>query len=387
MWYAKTPDAPLGAKSVRWLLIIRGLGGFFGVFGLYYSLLYIPLSEATVLTFLAPIATCYVLSFVIPDEPFTRHQQVAGVVSLLGVLLIARPAAIFKSITGTGGPREDAPPVSGDYGGGVVSTNATSNSPFDSHPLDPTSSQHLLAIGVSLLGVLGACVAYTTIRMIGKRAHPLISVNYFATWCTFVSLVAIALIPGVSFRLPGNLTEWTLLFFLGSCGFVMQFLLTAGLAYDSSSANGQPHEQLGQGPGRRRKNMDTDSGGGARATSMVYTQMLFALFFDKTVWGITPGWASWAGSGLILASAVWVAVVRDREKSNRGQVGLEENRGRKMRDAEEGTGLMQRDEEEEAFVVGEELGESSNSPRGDSIQMTPITISEDGRHISGTGER
>ena len=137
----------------------------------------IPLSEATVLTFLAPIATCYILSFLIPDEPFTRQQQIAGVVSLLGVLLIARPAAIFKAISGGDDPVGDSPPADGEPGGGFLPANQTSNTPFGSSPLSPTSSQHLLAIGASLLGVVGACCAYTTIRMIGAKAHPLISVN------------------------------------------------------------------------------------------------------------------------------------------------------------------------------------------------------------------
>lgn len=36
MWYKSTPDWPLGAKEVRWLLVARGVGGFFGVFGLYW---------------------------------------------------------------------------------------------------------------------------------------------------------------------------------------------------------------------------------------------------------------------------------------------------------------------------------------------------------------
>jgi hypothetical protein len=35
MWYMKTPYFPLGMKEVRWLLVARGFGGFFGVFGMY----------------------------------------------------------------------------------------------------------------------------------------------------------------------------------------------------------------------------------------------------------------------------------------------------------------------------------------------------------------
>ena len=41
---------------------------------------------------------------------------------------------------------------------------------------------------------------------------------------------------------------------------------------------------------------------------MVYTQMLFALFFDKLVWNSTPGWWAVLGSTMILGSALFVAV-------------------------------------------------------------------------------
>ena len=48
---------------------------------------------------------------------------------------------------------------------------------------------------------------------------------------------------------------------------------------------------------------------------MVYTQMLFALTFDKLVWNTTPGVWSIIGSALILGSAVYVAVQTNNRKS------------------------------------------------------------------------
>jgi hypothetical protein len=44
---------------------------------------------------------------------------------------------------------------------------------------------------------------------------------------------------------------------------------------------------------------------------MVYTQMLFALGFDKLVWGTTPGLVSIIGSSLILGSAIYVAMHKE----------------------------------------------------------------------------
>jgi hypothetical protein len=83
-----------------------------------------------------------------------------------------------------------------------------------------------------------------------------------------------------------------------------QFLLAAGLQYEKSS----------------------------RATNMVYVQMLFALSFDKLIWGTTPGTLSIIGSSLILGSAIYVAMHKEAPT----KAGVERETG----DQEEGRGLM-----------------------------------------------
>ena len=145
---------------------------------------------------------------------------------------------------------------------------------------DITPNQRLIAVGVGLLGVMGAAAAFTTIRWVGKRAHPMLSVNYFAAWTTLVSASILLVYPGIDFQLPATLREWGLLFFLGLSGFIMQILFTAGL--------------------QQEKN--------ARATNMVYTQMLFAVLFDKVVWNSTLSVWSIVGSSIILAGAIYIAM-------------------------------------------------------------------------------
>ena len=263
------------------------------------SLLYLPLADATVITFLAPSLACWACSYFI-NEPFTRMEQMAAYVSLFGVVLIARPVSLFTAFNHS----DDAvPPASANSD--LIPSNTSTTVPdrlaADYDAVTPT--QRAMAVGIAMLGVLGAAGAYTTIRWIGKRAHPLISVNYFAVWCTIVSVIAMLVLPGVGFLLPNNLRDWCYLIFLGICGFVMvgqtlmsiarprtnlaqQFLLAAGLQYEKSS----------------------------RATNMVYMQMLFALTFDKLVWGTTPGALSIIGSSLILGSAIYVAIHKEDPK-------------------------------------------------------------------------
>lgn len=64
---------------------------------------------------------------------------------------------------------------------------------------------------------------------------------------------------------------------------------------------------------------------------MTYTQMLFALSFDKLIFGTTPGVMSIIGSSLILGSAIFVALQRDvtpAKESNEGSsMNRDEERG------------------------------------------------------------
>ncbi|KAF2809276.1 uncharacterized protein BDZ99DRAFT_463134 [Mytilinidion resinicola] len=327
MWYTKAEHFPLGLKEVRPLLVARGLGGFFGVFGMYYSLLYLPLADATVITFLAPSLACWACSYLI-NEPFTRMEQIAAYVSLFGVVLIARPTSLFSSSSST-------PPASGD---GDIAPIANLNSTVDptrdhfaSNYDFVTPGQRAGAVGVAMLGVLGATCAFTSLRWIGRRAHPLLSVNYFAAWTTIVSTVMMFALPSVGFLLPADFKEWCYLIFLGICGFLMQFMLAAGLQYEKSS----------------------------RATNMVYTQMLFALAFDKLVWGTTPSPVSLAGSSLILGSAIYVAMMKDGTVHNDGTGrGIVRERGG---GGDEEVGLMS------PMIAGEVVGE------GD-MQLRPLRI-------------
>ncbi|GAB7356895.1 hypothetical protein MBLNU459_g7757t2 [Dothideomycetes sp. NU459] len=217
------------------------------------------------------------------------------------VVFIARPTSLFAFSAAT-------PPASGNSDA-VPITNGTVPIPDASNYDNVTPAERLSAVGIALVGVCGAVSAYTTIRWIGKRAHPLISVNYFAMWCTIVSIVAQLTLPGVGFLLPADAKEWGYLLFLGACGFIMQFLLAAGLSYEKSS----------------------------RATNMTYTQMLFALSFDRFFFGTTPSLMSIIGSTLILGSAIYMALQR---QSASGEEGEEESELRRQRSRDEEVGLM-----------------------------------------------
>jgi len=216
---------------------------------------YLPLAEATVFRFITPIVTAWACS-VFLGQIFTKKELAAGLAALVGVVFIAHPSSIF------GGVEDD---ININQAGAVD---------------DVTTTQRLIAIAASLLGVFGQSGAYTMIRVIGTKAHALISVNYFAILGTVVSTIALLITPGIGFTMPQGAREWVLLTLLGVLGFVLLFLLTAGLQLDKSS----------------------------KATSMLYTQVLFALSFDWAIWGVLPGKWSLFGGSIIIASTLWSAL-------------------------------------------------------------------------------
>ncbi|KIM44306.1 hypothetical protein M413DRAFT_378913 [Hebeloma cylindrosporum] len=260
------PDPVLGPKGVRLLLVTRGFVGFFGLFGIYFSLQYLSLSDATVLTFLAPMCTAVAGSLLL-GEDFTRKQALAGFVSLIGVILIARPTALFGN-----GQVRDISAISGP----TSMDSAEKGTPRD----------RLIAVGVALVGVLGATGAYTTLRAIGKRAHPLHSLTFFSTLCVIISIIGM-IVTKTPFIIPTRLEWLALLALIGVFGFVAQVLLTMGLQRETAG----------------------------RGTMAVYTQVVFATILERIFFHAVPTLLSVAGTLLILGSAIYVVLTKEKETS------------------------------------------------------------------------
>ncbi|KAL6871186.1 hypothetical protein J3F83DRAFT_734520 [Trichoderma novae-zelandiae] len=274
MWWRNVPDFPFGKREIRWLLMLRGFSGFFGIYGMWYSMMYLPLADATVITFLAP-GVAGLLCYFALREPFTRAEQIATLVALLGVVLIARPVSLFTGLSSSRDQIVDAPEQLDGTLPGLEG--------------EPTAEERLIAVGVALLGVLGGAVAFTSIRTIGKRAHPLISVNYFGMACTIICVLVLVLAPALNIGqpylrwiTPKSWKGWFLLLSIAVPGFIMQYLLTSGLAADTSN----------------------------RANAMIYTHMLFAVSFDRWIFGHSMSMMSFAGCALILGSAITVVLAK-----------------------------------------------------------------------------
>ena len=120
----------------------------------------------------------------------------------MGVLFVARPSFLFPSSSPTphvllaNGPEAENFVLTFDNPGGIIT------------PVPVTPEQRSLAVICAVWGSFSAAAAYATIRVIGKRAHSLVSVNYFAVTATLVSFLALVLHPDLSFQVPQTLMQW-----------------------------------------------------------------------------------------------------------------------------------------------------------------------------------
>jgi len=219
-------------------------------------------------------------SSLIGRVPFTIPQQLAGAISILGVVLVSQPWHMFA----------DIPPYMPEITNGnfTICKNCTNNAyiaPSNPSSVRVTSLERITAIGAALVGVAGGAAAYVVMALIGKNAHPAVNVNHFAAWTVVLTSLSLVVTGVEAFRMPSP-SEWGLLVFLGIFGLLLHMLVAASLQSDGSN----------------------------RALNMVYMQIVFALIMDEAVWGLRPNWVSLVGGVLILGSVVTVAIVKEQRK-------------------------------------------------------------------------
>lgn len=225
------------------------------------------------ITFIVPTLTALVC-FIWLREPFTIREALAAVIAFSGVLLVARPTWLFPNppidpITGAPEPSQLIANLL------TLATSAPATTPA---PISP--AQRTLAVLTAIAGAFGASTAYATIRVIGKRAHALISVNYFAGIATLGSCLTLLIHPDLHFVMPESAGQWGLIGVIGLTGFLLQFLLTEGLQREKAG----------------------------RATNLTYLQLVFALVIERVVWGTTPPIESFGGAAMIIGAAIWITL-------------------------------------------------------------------------------
>ena len=167
----------------RGMLMLRGVLGFGALSCFYFSIVHLPLAEATVIQYLNPVFAAIIAAIVIGERLGAR--EITGViVSMGGVLLIAKPSIVF--------------------GGGTA--------------VDP----RYVAIAVG--GALFSAIAYVTVRMLRGVDHHLVVVFYFP-----LVTVPLSLPFAIAMWVPPTTVEWILLLGVAVATQFAQVHMTHGL--------------------------------------------------------------------------------------------------------------------------------------------------------------
>jgi drug/metabolite transporter (DMT)-like permease len=229
---------PMRGNNPR-ALILRGVLGFGGLTCFYWSVTHMDLSDAITIQHLNPLlATLFAGLFL--KERVTPRVLAAIFTSLIGVSLIARPAFLFGA---------------------------------DSSRIDPT------VLLIALAAVVMSAAAYTTIRSLKGREHPLVIVFYFPLIATPLSIPPALLV----WRWP-LWWEWLILLGIGVTTQLAQVLMTRGLMCEPAG----------------------------RALSMNYLQIVFAFGWGILLLHERPDLWALGGTALIVASALGVLLTKDQ---------------------------------------------------------------------------
>ena len=152
----------------RWLLVLRGVIGTAALLCVFAALARLPLAPATVLQYLQPTFTA-LLAWLLLRERVGPRVLLAALLGWLAVVLLSSPAEL-----------------SGLFG------------PVASLLLGQRSAPLPLAgVVLALAGALLSACAYVSVRALGRREHPLLSVVYFPLVGLVLTLPAVLILLGM----------------------------------------------------------------------------------------------------------------------------------------------------------------------------------------------
>ena len=181
-------NIPILGQQRLWLLA-RGIVGFLALLCVYYSVIHLPLAEATILQYVHPVFTL-LIALLFLGERIHSQTAVCIALSLGGLFLVVQPSWL----TGT-----------------------------QTEALDPVT------IGIALLGALGSGTAYVIVRKLAATEDSSVIILYFPLVC----LPATIVLGWQQFVMPTD-SDWLYLIGVGLFTQVGQWGLTKGMALQNA---------------------------------------------------------------------------------------------------------------------------------------------------------
>lgn len=208
LWLRRSGQPIFGLMHARNLLVLRALVGFLSLFSFVYSIQRLPLSQATVLSFTAPIMASIAARIILREK--LKIAEIGGLaLSFFGVLFIFRRILTTQAVSG-----------------GLVK-------PGEAISLNVRGSDHMLAVLVGLFSSITGGISYCLIKA-GANAsdQPLVTVFSFGILAS--PAAGICLFFFEEFVLP-SFYSFLLMLVLSVLAFFAEVLLARGLQLEKTS--------------------------------------------------------------------------------------------------------------------------------------------------------
>lgn len=188
-WAVRQAGLPSIWGTQRRLLLVRGTLGAIGINCFYWSLVHLPLGEATLIQYTNPIFATILAALWVGER--VRPGEIACLaMAMVGVILITRPGFLFGS----------------------------AGSAYDTRD-----------IAIALFGAVCSGAAYAAVRKMGNGEHPSVVVFYLPL-VTFPIAIPFA---STNWLVP-TWTEWLFLLGVGAATQMAQVYMTRGLQAETA---------------------------------------------------------------------------------------------------------------------------------------------------------
>lgn len=191
-------------RYVQFILTLRALLGWGGIAFGFLAIEHLPIADASVLLMQSPVLAA-ILGYLILGEPWRLPELCSTIVSMTGVILIARPHFIFDHLGSAGHDVEQ------------------SGGKYDSFgPI------------FGLLAAFSAGSAFVMVRLLGTSAKlPWANVGFATALAQFLLSLPLLFFSGQRMNFNLGIYKWSLLLLGGCVGTVSQLAMTIGNVFYS----------------------------------------------------------------------------------------------------------------------------------------------------------
>ena len=252
---------PYGEMKNIPILFLLGLAGVGQILFVFLSLERIPMGDATVIQFTAPVFTT-AFSGLLLGTGCSLIDAVCGCVSFLGVVVMTKPSIFFGTVEKT--------------------DHEVNQSSVNNHVVNlSTDSEYIFGVIFALLAAIFVSIFYVLTKIFGQRLDVTVTVLYPSTFG-----IILAPIVGVAFKNVGQLpSDWITslsLILVGFLSFVHLMFVAEALQLEDA------------GPASLIRNLD----------------VVYAFFMQYMVLDIPPDWSTLLGACIVIASTTVIAIRR-----------------------------------------------------------------------------